>query len=107
MQTQTTPSTRRTFLKTSALAVGGLAAGCATPAARPLTAAERTRSIGANERIRIGQIGCGSRGVGAHMAGIHPHAQAQHVDEKLRSQQIDNANCNTDRPTGQQGLLRK
>jgi len=74
--------TRRAFLKTSALAVGGLglATGCATTPSHPLTAAERTRSIGANDRIRIGQIGCGGRGVGAHMAGIHPHAQAQNAE---------------------------
>lgn len=63
------PSTmpRRNFLKTSA----GLAAGAAL--ASPLTAAQRTRSIGANDRIRIGQIGCGSRGRTAHMTGIHKH----------------------------------
>lgn len=77
-----TQPTRRAFLKTSTLAVGGLglATGCATAPLHPLTAAERSRSIGANDRIRIGQIGCGSRGVGAHMAGIQPHAQAQNVE---------------------------
>ncbi|MEY2879875.1 MAG: hypothetical protein RLZZ15_2255 [Verrucomicrobiota bacterium] len=63
---------RRDFLKTTAAAA--TTAALATP--RFLTAAERARSIGANDRIRIAQIGCGSRGVGAHMkGGILPHVQ--------------------------------
>lgn len=66
---------RRDFLKTSAtLAVG---ATCAAHGA--LTAAERTRSMGANDRIRIGIIGCGDRGVGVHMASIHKYAQAENL----------------------------
>ncbi|HRE82418.1 MAG TPA: Gfo/Idh/MocA family oxidoreductase [Opitutaceae bacterium] len=60
---------RRDFLKTSA----ALAAGTALVGSRPLTAAERTRSIGANDRIRIGIIGCGERGRNAHMEGIYKH----------------------------------
>src|SRR5512146_2338955 len=63
-------STRREFLKTST----GLALGALTPSFA-LTAAERARSIGANDRIRIGQIGCGGRGIGAHMAGIYKHVK--------------------------------
>ncbi|MCX6954793.1 MAG: Gfo/Idh/MocA family oxidoreductase [Verrucomicrobia bacterium] len=72
-----TPSVpRRDFLKTSAT----LAAG-ATLAPRFLTAAERTRSIGANDRIRIAQIGCGSRGQGAHLEkGILPHKATQNFE---------------------------
>ncbi|MBI5768482.1 MAG: Gfo/Idh/MocA family oxidoreductase [Verrucomicrobia bacterium] len=62
---------RRDFLKTAA----GLALGAALPA-RPLTAAERTRSVGANGRLRIGIIGCGDRGREAHMEGIHKHVGA-------------------------------
>jgi len=65
---------RRTFLKTSAKVAG--AAALATAWKNPLTAAERARSIGANERIRIAHIGCGSRGRGAHLEnGILPHVK--------------------------------
>ena len=60
---------RREFLKTSAaFAMGTALAGGGVSS---LTAAERTRSIGANDRIRIGIIGCGERGRTAHMEGIH------------------------------------
>ncbi len=81
MQTQKSDTaTRRSFLKTSALAIGGVAAGCATAQPSPLTALQRARAVGANDRIRIGQIGCGGRGVGAHMTGIKPYLQSQNVD---------------------------
>jgi len=66
---------RRSFLKTSATLAAASAVG-----ARPLTAAERTRSIGANSRIRIAQIGCGSRGRTAHMEGIHKHLGSTNFD---------------------------
>jgi len=50
--------------------------GAALAATRTtVTAVERARAIGANERIRIGLIGCGSRGVTAHMAAIRDHAK--------------------------------
>lgn len=66
--TVATPVPRRNFLKTSA----ALAAGTAFSGSLVnLTAAERSRSIGANDRIRIGIIGCGERGRKAHMPGIH------------------------------------
>ena len=64
------PVSRRTFLKTSA------AAGAAVA----LTASSYARVVGANERIRLGQIGCGGRGIGAHMAGIHKHDKDQNVE---------------------------
>ncbi len=48
---------RREFLRTAG-AVGAA-----------LGAASYGRVLGANERIAIGMIGCGSRGLGAHMAG--------------------------------------
>lgn len=67
---------RRDFLKTSA----GLAAVAATTWHNPLTAAERSRSIGANSRIRIAQIGCGNRGRTAHMEGIHKHVEATNFE---------------------------
>lgn len=61
---------RRRFLKTTT----GLALSGALGAfSHPLAAAERKRSIGANDRIRIGIIGCGNRGRTAHMMGIHKH----------------------------------
>ena len=62
--------TRRKFLKTAV--AGGTAMA--------LSARTYSRVKGANERISIGQIGCGGRGVGAHMGGIHPHDKAQNVE---------------------------
>jgi predicted dehydrogenase len=69
---------RRDFLKSSTALATGAAIGAATP--RFLSAAERARSIGANSRIRIAQIGCGNRGVGAHMMGIHKHQKATNFE---------------------------
>jgi predicted dehydrogenase len=66
---KTTPALkRRDFIKTS-----GLAAAAAVAWKNPLTAAERTRSIGANDRIRVAQLGCGNRGVGTHMKEMKKH----------------------------------
>jgi predicted dehydrogenase len=62
---------RRRFLQSAA----GLALGTAL-SSRPLSAAERARAAGANRRIRIGIIGCGDRGINAHMEGIHKHVGA-------------------------------
>ena len=65
---------RRAFLQQStALALGA-------SLARPLGAAARQRSVGANGRIRIGLIGCGDRGVNAHLAGLRPHRQTVDFD---------------------------
>ena len=61
---------RRQFLK-------GAAAGTAALA---MTATSYGRVAGANDRISIGVIGCGKRGVGAHMAGVHAHAEAQNIE---------------------------
>lgn len=70
---------RRDFLKSSATLAAGAAIASSTPTF--LTAAERKRSIGANERIRIAQIGCGSRGRGAHLEkGILPHLKATNFE---------------------------
>lgn len=60
-------SSRRHFLK----------AASATLATLGMTAASYGRIRGANERINIGLIGCGDRGIGAHMAGLHKHADTQ------------------------------
>lgn len=71
----TSLTTRRDFLITTA----GVAAALGT--ARPsLAAATRKRSFGANDRIRIGLIGCGNRGIGFHLAGIKQHAAAANVE---------------------------
>ena len=59
------PVSRRTILKAS---VG-------TGAALAFSAASYARVKGANDRIAIAQIGCGDRGVKAHMAGIAPYAK--------------------------------
>ena len=57
--------TRRDFLK--AVAAAG-AVSLVTP--RGSDAATERRSIGANDRIRIGIIGCGSRGIGTEMESV-------------------------------------
>src|SRR5512142_1947221 len=61
---------RRTVLK----------AGVGGGAALAFSAASYARVIGANDRIAIAQIGCGGRGVGAHMAGIAPYAKEQNIE---------------------------
>jgi predicted dehydrogenase len=61
---------RREFLKTSA----------AGSAAMALSAASYARVVGANDRISIGQIGCGGRGIGAHMKGIRAHQDTQNFE---------------------------
>jgi len=61
---------RRGFLKTAT--AGG--------AAFALSAASYSRVLGANDRISIGQIGCGGRGIGAHMAGVHAHQATQNFE---------------------------
>ncbi|MHC4072161.1 MAG: Gfo/Idh/MocA family protein [Planctomycetota bacterium] len=61
---------RRKFLQTAA-------AGSATFA---LSASSYSRVIGANERISIGVIGCGGRGLGAHMPGVNKHAKSENIE---------------------------
>ncbi len=80
MKTPASGSTlpRRSFLKSSATLAAGTAIAASTP--RFLTAAERARSIGANSRIRIAQLGCGNRGRTAHMEGIHKHVDATNFE---------------------------
>jgi predicted dehydrogenase len=67
---------RRRFLQTAA----GLALGTTFASRTPLTAAGQTRSVGANDRIRIGIIGCGDRGCNAHMEGVHRHVAATNFE---------------------------
>ncbi|HPA16989.1 MAG TPA: Gfo/Idh/MocA family oxidoreductase [Verrucomicrobiae bacterium] len=66
--------TRRNFIRTAA---GASAALAARPA---VTAENRRRSIGANDRIRIGQIGCGDRGINVHMKSVQKHGDAMNVE---------------------------
>jgi predicted dehydrogenase len=62
-------SNRRDFLKTAA-------AGAAVS----LSAASYAKVKGANDRINIAMIGCGSRGRGAHMTGVHAHDKKENVE---------------------------
>ena len=59
---------------------GFLQAAAASSAALAMSATSYSRVIGANDRISIGIIGCGSRGVGAHMAGVNEHAKTQNIE---------------------------
>lgn len=63
-------STRRNFLKSTALA----------SAAVTMSARSYARVPGANDRIAIGIIGCGQRGAHAHMPGINTHAKKENVE---------------------------
>ncbi|MBT6381157.1 MAG: Gfo/Idh/MocA family oxidoreductase, partial [Opitutales bacterium] len=65
---------RRTFI--------GQAATASALGVIPLTSSafSYTGSIGANDRIRIGQIGCGSRGLGTHQRYVKQHAQAENLE---------------------------
>lgn len=69
------PQSRREFL-TSITAAGAVA----LVAPRSLDARTVQRSIGANDRIRIGIIGCGNRGIGTEMASVRDHAKAENLE---------------------------
>ena len=66
--------TRRTFL--------GQAATASALGVMPFTSSafSYAGSIGANERIRIGQIGCGQRGFGTHQRYVKQHAEAENLE---------------------------
>ncbi|MDD4869105.1 MAG: Gfo/Idh/MocA family oxidoreductase [Kiritimatiellae bacterium] len=61
---------RRDFLKTATIGVTAMS----------FSARSYARIMGANERIRIGQIGCGGRGRLAHMVGIHKHDKIENAE---------------------------
>jgi len=61
---------RRDFIKTASVST----------AAVSMTASSYARVVGANERIAIGIIGCGGRGIGAHMKGLHPYDKDQNIE---------------------------
>jgi len=61
---------RRQFLRNAS--VGG--------AALIMSARSYARVAGANDRISIGVIGCGERGLNAHMPGVNQHAKEQNIE---------------------------
>ncbi|GMU92780.1 MAG: hypothetical protein AMXMBFR4_18380 [Candidatus Hydrogenedentota bacterium] len=63
-------SSRRDFLKSAAAGATALS----------MSAVSYARVVGANDRISVGIIGCGGRGIGAHMRGINTHAGAENVE---------------------------
>lgn len=67
---------RRRFILSS----GGLLLASALGSASRTSAASAARVAGANSKIRIGLIGCGGRGLTAHLPGIQAHAQAANVE---------------------------
>lgn len=66
---------RRGFIKTGTIATLGISV-----LPNSVSILEKGKTIGANDRIRIGIIGCGDRGVNAHMEGINTHAKAMNVE---------------------------
>lgn len=62
-------ASRRDFLKTASAA-----------AAFSMSAASYARVPGANDRIRVAMIGCGDRGRGAHMVGMHRYDKEQNAE---------------------------
>jgi predicted dehydrogenase len=63
-------SSRRQFLKTASMGA----------AAVSLSASSYAKVVGANERISVGLIGCGGRGVRAHMQGMHAHQEIENFE---------------------------
>ncbi|HOC73112.1 MAG TPA: Gfo/Idh/MocA family oxidoreductase [Candidatus Hydrogenedentes bacterium] len=63
-----TRPTRRGFLQAAA------------GAAVAMNASSYARVVGANDRIGVGQLGCGERGRTAHMPGLHAHEKAHNVE---------------------------
>jgi len=68
--------TRREFVKTAAVASGTAIAVSACSSG----VSSYKRIIGANDRISIGIIGCGSRGKHAHMEGVHKYDQTENIE---------------------------
>lgn len=63
-------TSRREFLKTASVGAAALS----------VTASSYARVAGANDRISIGVIGCGSRGLDAHMPGVNKYAKEQNIE---------------------------
>lgn len=63
-------ATRREFLRSASIGAAALS----------MSASSHGRVPGANDRISIGIIGCGSRGLDAHMPGVHQYAKEQNIE---------------------------
>jgi len=63
-------TSRRQFLKTASIGAAALS----------IPASSYGRAQGANDRISIGVIGCGERGLNAHMPGVHKYAKEQNIE---------------------------
>jgi predicted dehydrogenase len=66
---------RRGFIKSGTIATLGISV-----LPNSVTIMQKKKAIGANDRIRIGIIGCGDRGVNAHMEGVYKHVQAMNIE---------------------------
>lgn len=75
-QTPPTGIPRRKFLGATGVA---MAASVLTPMSN-LSASSYKRSIGANDRIRIGIIGCGTRGAHSHMNPLHKYHKMENLE---------------------------
>lgn len=62
------------------LAAAGTAGIATTFGGTRATAAVRRRSVGANDRIRIGVIGCGDRGINVEMASVNTSAKTENLE---------------------------
>ncbi|MCA9412076.1 MAG: Gfo/Idh/MocA family oxidoreductase, partial [Candidatus Omnitrophica bacterium] len=63
-------SSRREFLQTTGAAAAALS----------IPASSWARVAGANDRLRIGLVGCGNRGIEAHMSQVHDHSKDQNAE---------------------------
>ena len=68
--------TRREFIASATAGSAGLALSCAST--QPVSSYKRI--IGANDRISIGMIGCGSRALYGHMPGVYKHNETQNIE---------------------------
>ena len=66
---------RRNFIKKGVLYTSGLSV-----MPHPLTILKRGKALGANDRLRIGIIGCGSRGNKVFMDGIYKHTEEMNIE---------------------------
>ena len=64
-----TKVSRRVFIKNGTITALGMSI-----LPQSVTILEKGKATGANDRIRIGIIGCGDRGCNAHMEGVYKHA---------------------------------
>ncbi len=71
-------TTRRDFIRNSALTAFATAAAASV---MPTTAAGMRRVLGANDRIRLGHIGCGTQGFTAHTKLIHQAAKENNTEQ--------------------------